>query len=162
MRFPRVFHAVSPHFPRGFHAFSTRFSRVFPRLSVVSTRFPRVALPPPPADGIAGGHRCPAGEASSFQEVTLEDYLTRTGRVRAGEGKGPPEAAGRFVGQRPGGQLAVEDGDQIGGVAAGGGRGRKRAMVDQPDRTALQRQKRMIKNRESAARSRERRQVRLN
>ncbi|PKA47000.1 G-box-binding factor 4 [Apostasia shenzhenica] len=121
-----------------------------------------VAAQPPPADGIAGGQRCPAGEGSAFQEVTLEDYLTRTGRVRAGEGKGPPEAPGRFVGQRPGGQLAVEDGDQIGGVAAGGGRGRgrgrKRVMVDQPDRTASQRQKRMIKNRESAARSRERRQ----
>ncbi|EEE63851.1 hypothetical protein OsJ_18675 [Oryza sativa Japonica Group] len=41
----------------------------------------------------------------------------------------------------------------------GGGRGRKRTLMDPADRAAMQRQKRMIKNRESAARSRERKQA---
>jgi ABA responsive element binding factor len=57
------------------------------------------------------------------------------------------------------------DGDAAGSVAGavgvGGGRGsRKRALLDPADRAVMQRQKRMIKNRESAARSRDRKQVR--
>lgn len=43
----------------------------------------------------------------------------------------------------------------------GGGRGKRRAVEEEPrlDKATLQKQRRMIKNRESAARSRERKQV---
>lgn len=54
---------------------------------------------------------------------------------------------------------AVAAARRRGGGAAAGGRGRKRALMDPMDRAATQRQKRMIKNRESAARSRERKQA---
>jgi ABA responsive element binding factor len=49
-----------------------------------------------------------------------------------------------------------------GGGGGGGGRGKRgRTVVMEPlDKAAQQRQRRMIKNRESAARSRERKQVR--
>ena len=42
-----------------------------------------------------------------------------------------------------------------------GGRGKRRAALEPLDKAAQQRQRRMIKNRESAARSRERKQVNL-
>ncbi|KAF9601305.1 hypothetical protein IFM89_018415 [Coptis chinensis] len=46
-----------------------------------------------------------------------------------------------------------------GGDRAGGGRGKRRAVLEPIDKVAQQRQRRMIKNRESAARSRERKQA---
>jgi hypothetical protein len=88
--------------------------------------------------------------------MTLEDFLAREEEARVAGVEGPmavvfPDAAEGAVAaaRRRGG----------GGAAAGGGRGRKRALMDPMDRAATQRQKRMIKNRESAARSRERKQV---
>ena len=54
------------------------------------------------------------------------------------------------------------NGVEVAGSGGGGGRGKRgRTVVMEPlDKAAQQRQRRMIKNRESAARSRERKQVR--
>lgn len=119
-----------------------------------------------------------AAAAAAYGEMTLEDFLARTGAVREEDVRVPPGSAApggfgvdavmndRFGQQQA--QLPLEN-PMLGfgnGVEAGaggggsGGRGRKRQVLDPVDRAALQRQKRMIKNRESAARSRERKQVR--
>ncbi|KAK8457719.1 hypothetical protein SEVIR_3G233200v4 [Setaria viridis] len=100
--------------------------------------------PPPPAGGGGSGARGGGGAA----EMTLEDFLARDSGARAAAAVEGCMALG----------FPVPDGDAPGGV--GGGRGsRKRAMVDPADRAVMQRQKRMIKNRESAARSRDRKQA---
>ena len=105
-----------------------------------------VLLPPPPAACSGTGAR---GGGSGAAEMTLEDFLARDSCARAAvmDGNmalGFPDA----------------DGDAAGAVGVGGGRGsRKRALLDPADRAVMQRQKRMIKNRESAARSRDRKQV---
>ncbi|KAL0917611.1 hypothetical protein M5K25_012685 [Dendrobium thyrsiflorum] len=103
------------------------------------------------------------GDESAFREVTLEDFLTNARVVRTEDVK--TAAAAAAASDRIGQGELEETGNQmvgIGDVGAGGGaergRGRKRLAVDSADRAALQRQKRMIKNRESAARSRERKQ----
>ncbi|XP_066363335.1 bZIP transcription factor 12-like isoform X1 [Miscanthus floridulus] len=106
-----------------------------------------VLLPPPPAacSGTGGA----SGGGSGAAEMTLEDFLARDSCARAAvmDGNmalGFPDA----------------DGDAAGAVGVGGGRGsRKRALLDPADRAVMQRQKRMIKNRESAARSRDRKQA---
>jgi ABA responsive element binding factor len=54
--------------------------------------------------------------------------------------------------------LGLPDGDMV--VGADARRVRKPAHMDPTDRVVVQRQKCMIKNRESAARSRDRKQVR--
>lgn len=106
---------------------------------------PAPAPAPAPAGGGGGG-----GGGGDAAEMTLEDFLAREDdtRVTGVEGKivvgFPDRAEGAARGGRGGG---------------GGGRGRKRALVDPMDRATMQRQKRMIKNRESAARSRERKQA---
>lgn len=104
--------------------------------------------PPAPAGGGGAGGADPA-------VMTLEDFLAREEEARVAGVEGPmavvfPDAAeGAVAAARRRG----------GGGAAAGGRGRKRALMDPMDRAATQRQKRMIKNRESAARSRERKQA---
>ncbi|KAM0821833.1 hypothetical protein ACQ4PT_071913 [Festuca glaucescens] len=103
---------------------------------------------PAPAPAPAG-----AGDPGGAAVMTLEDFLAREeeARVAGVEGTmtvGFPDAA----------EGAVAAARRRGGGAAGG-RGRKRALMDPMDRAATQRQKRMIKNRESAARSRERKQA---
>ncbi|KAL6848826.1 hypothetical protein ACP4OV_021409 [Aristida adscensionis] len=99
---------------------------------------------PPPAPVPAAA----TGAGGGAAEMTLEDFLAREpGGARAA----------RVEGNLP---LGFPDGDGIESVAGGGGgRSRKRALTDPTDRAAMQRQKRMIKNRESAARSRDRRQA---
>ncbi|OEL35824.1 hypothetical protein BAE44_0003157 [Dichanthelium oligosanthes] len=102
--------------------------------------------PPPPATGAGTGARGGGGGAA---EMTLEDFLARDSSGRA--------AAAVVEGSMALG-FPVPDGDSAGGV--GGVRAsRKRALVDPADRAVMQRQKRMIKNRESAARSRDRKQA---
>ncbi|KAG2619050.1 bZIP transcription factor 12-like [Panicum virgatum] len=99
--------------------------------------------PPPPAAG--GGSRARGGAA----EMTLEDFLARDSGARAVAAAEGNMALG----------FPVPDGDAA-GAGAGAARGpRKRALVNPADRAVMQRQKRMIKNRESAARSRDRKQA---
>ncbi|KAF8779388.1 hypothetical protein HU200_002655 [Digitaria exilis] len=103
---------------------------------------PALPLPPPPAP--AAGAR-PRGAGAGAAEMTLEDFLARD------------SGAARAAAVEANMALGFPDGDAAG---VGGARGsRKRAMVDPEDRAVMQRQKRMIKNRESAARSRDRKQA---
>lgn len=106
-------------------------------------------------------------ESKDAGEMTLEDFLARAGAVIEEEVRVPSGvlsaglAASDQFGQQP---LAIENpvrgfGNGTGIVPIGGGRGRRRPLLDPEDRITLQRQKRMIKNRESAARSRERKQA---
>ncbi|CAD6333704.1 unnamed protein product [Miscanthus lutarioriparius] len=105
-----------------------------------------VLLPPPPAACSGTGVR---GGGSGAAEMTLEDFLARDSCARAAVMEG-----NMALGFPDG------DGDAAGAVGVGGGRGsRKRALLDPADRAVMQRQKRMIKNRESAARSRDRKQA---
>ncbi|KAJ4758480.1 BZIP transcription factor [Rhynchospora pubera] len=85
-------------------------------------------------------------------EMTLEDFL-----AREDEGKPRVRVLSGLLGS-----VSAIPGDGTGGNGNGHsatGRGRKRQILDPIDRAAMQRQKRMIKNRESAARSRERKQA---
>jgi ABA responsive element binding factor len=97
--------------------------------------------------GSSGGEEV-AVAGGGAAEMTLEDFLARE------------KEDGVRV---PGPSAALEEhaamGFLNGAGAARGGRGKKRQMIDPMDRATMQRQKRMIKNRESAARSRERKQV---
>ncbi|KAK8928260.1 G-box-binding factor 4 [Platanthera zijinensis] len=120
-----------------------------------------------------GAGRVPAlvieSESKEAREITLEDFLARAGAAMEDEVKNSsrvlsvdPNTTDQFVQQQQ--QLIVENpvpgfpnGMEI--LPAGGGRGRRRPMLDPEDRITMQRQKRMIKNRESAARSRERKQA---
>lgn len=119
------------------------------------------------ADGEADHVRAGAGGVG-LAEMTLEDFLTRAGAVREEDvGVGPgavvPMGYGQYQVQppppQPQGQLvyANNNGTTSGGV----GRGTKRRAVQEAplDKATQQKQRRMIKNRESAARSRERKQV---
>ncbi|CAN6350887.1 unnamed protein product [Urochloa humidicola] len=107
------------------------------------------ALPPPPPAAAGGGGSGARGAGAA--EMTLEDFLARDSGARAAA------AAVAVEGNMALG-FPIPDGDASGSV--GGGRGsRKRALVDPADRAVMQRQKRMIKNRESAARSRDRKQA---
>ena len=115
------------------------------------------------------------------EEMTLEDFLTKAGAVREEDvraGAMVPvvaAAAGGYGGVN--GQFPMQGGVEVGfdgrmvvgggggsavpvSVAVGGGRGKRRA-IEEPllDKATQQKQRRMIKNRESAARSRERKQV---
>jgi ABA responsive element binding factor len=86
------------------------------------------------------------GGGGGASEMTLEDFLARdTGAARALMVEGTMA-------------LGFPDGNVMG---AGGGRARKRVANDPTDRAVVQRQKRMIKKRESMARSRDRKQVRF-
>ncbi|KAJ6819944.1 uncharacterized protein M6B38_398545 [Iris pallida] len=84
-------------------------------------------------------------DAGAGGGVTLEEYLSKDEI--------------RVPGGYPADLSAAENPAMGFGGGGGRGRGRKRPVMDPVDRAALQRQKRMIKNRESAARSRERKQA---
>ncbi|VAH65835.1 unnamed protein product [Triticum turgidum subsp. durum] len=102
--------------------------------------------------GSGGEEEAAPATAGGAGEMTLEDFLARE-EGAAVRGPGPSAA--------PEEQAAMPTMALLGGAegARGGGRGRKRQLMDPMDRAAMQRQKRMIKNRESAARSRERKQA---
>ncbi|XP_058191851.1 bZIP transcription factor 12-like isoform X2 [Rhododendron vialii] len=96
-------------------------------------------------------------------EMTLEDFLTKAGavteddvRITASQFQAQPVGYGvDSAGFRNGIEGAMV---AVGG--GGGGRGKRRAVEEPPvDRATQQKQRRMIKNRESAARSRERKQA---
>lgn len=105
-----------------------------------------LSVPAPPLPTPTAVVAAAAGAGGGASEMTLEDFLARdTGAARA------PAVDGTMA-------LGFPDGgDVVAGV--GGGRARKRAPMDPTDRAVVQRQKRMIKNRESAARSRDRKQA---
>ncbi|KAL6184215.1 hypothetical protein ACLB2K_045619 [Fragaria x ananassa] len=124
------------------------------------------------ADGEADHVRTGAdGGGGGLAEMTLEDFLTRAGTVREEDvGVGPgtvvPIGYGQYQVQppppRPHGQLVYANNN--GTTSGGGGRGTKRRAVQEAplDKATQQKQRRMIKNRESAARSRERKQAYTN
>jgi ABA responsive element binding factor len=106
---------------------------------------------PPPAPPVVN-----AGGGGAGSEMTLEDFLAREGAVKEDEAT-IPEPSVPMEGQVT--TMGFLSGPET-VTGRGSGRGRKRQLMDPVDRAAMQRQKRMIKNRESAARSRERKQVR--
>lgn len=130
-----------------------------------------------PGTGEEGNDTSAVGQPT----ITLEDFLTKAGAVseedvRAGgvvpvvAGSGGYRVDSGAVAMN-GGQFPMQgvevgpaavgfDGRVVVGGAVGGGRGKRRA-VEEPvvDKATQQRQRRMIKNRESAARSRERKQA---
>ncbi|KAF3965544.1 hypothetical protein CMV_010275 [Castanea mollissima] len=116
---------------------------------------------------------------NTAEEMILEDFLTRAGAVREedvrldGGGALVPVAGGYGInGGGVGGQFGMEVENHwrivlgggvsavpvpvsvVGGGGDGGGKGKKKVL----DKATQQKQRRMIKNRESAARSRERKQ----
>ncbi|PWA63760.1 G-box binding factor 4 [Artemisia annua] len=102
-----------------------------------------------------------SGDVTNDPEMTLEDFLTKAGAVREEDVvvKLPPvEYSGGG-----GGEVVVYQGG--GGGYGGGvgtrGRGKRKVLVEDlvVDKATQQKQRRMIKNRESAARSRERKQA---
>ncbi|XP_056159496.1 bZIP transcription factor 12-like isoform X2 [Syzygium oleosum] len=116
------------------------------------------------------------------EEMTLEDFLTKNGAVReedvriGGDGGGGGgaggycgDAAGDLNGHliQVGGTVGVGVGGGVGVSNNNGGivgrvvvgRGKRRAVEEPVDKATQQKQRRMIKNRESAARSRERKQA---
>ncbi|KAF8377186.1 hypothetical protein HHK36_030559 [Tetracentron sinense] len=117
-----------------------------------------------------GGDR----ELRATGEMTLEDFLTMAGAVReedvrisAAEEPGQGIfAVNSMMNDQFQQQQQQFEGPILGfgnGVEGGGrGRGKRRALQEPIDRVAQQRQRRMIKNRESAARSRERKQAYTN
>ncbi|XP_060167797.1 bZIP transcription factor 12-like [Lycium barbarum] len=127
-----------------------------------------------------------AGSNSREPEMTLEDFLTKAGAVTEEDVRVPVSAGGGFVVDNPmncqfpvgmqsngppGGYGNMEPQPHMGygngGVVAisatgsGSGRGKRRSTVEElpVDKATQQKQRRMIKNRESAARSRERKQA---
>ncbi|PIN13523.1 hypothetical protein CDL12_13861 [Handroanthus impetiginosus] len=123
-----------------------------------------------------------AGGRTELPMMTLEDYLANAGVVNKEDVRVPPAVtmppppAGAF-GMEPAmvnpatGVPAVQFAPVVGaqsGIGTGGfgvdfenGRGKRRAAVDEMplDKATQQKRRRMIKNRESAARSRERKQA---
>ncbi|MCL7025181.1 hypothetical protein MKW94_028047 [Papaver nudicaule] len=109
-------------------------------------------------------------EEKIFNEMTLEEFLAKTGTIRE-EDVRIPTVVGPvtgFVVESPYPQGQIEVGGSIlgfgnGTMEVGGGRGvgrgKRKAIQEPMDKVAQQRQRRMIKNRESAARSRERKQA---
>ncbi|CAN4116469.1 unnamed protein product [Withania somnifera] len=110
-------------------------------------------------------------EEAVDEVMTLEDFLVKAGAVEqeavAVQGEVKVElgterlSSGVFAYDAPymtTPQQSVQ-GFGNGMEVIGGGRGKRKAILEPLDKAALQRQRRMIKNRESAARSRERKQA---
>ncbi|KAF8104443.1 hypothetical protein N665_0172s0073 [Sinapis alba] len=114
-------------------------------------------------------------EETHDEMMTLEDFLAKATGEDAGGGESddmdvkiPPESYGfdhhnpfQMIDKVEGSIVAFGNGvDVYGGGGGGGARGKRaRVMMEPLDKAAAQRQRRMIKNRESAARSRERKQA---
>lgn len=123
---------------------------------------------------VAGNDQKQGVGGEHLEEMTLEDFLTKAGAVREedvriqvmggaggygvdaminGQFQAPP-----MQGPSVDGPIAAF-GNGINGRVSGAGRGKRRAVEEPVDKATQQKQRRMIKNRESAARSRERKQV---
>lgn len=120
---------------------------------------------------VAGGDQ-QRRESATDQEITLEDFLSKAGAVCDDDVRVPviSEPGGFAVDSTLNNQLQIPsqqlEGPMVGGYASGidgrivgVGRGKRRAVEEPVDKATQQKQRRMIKNRESAARSRERKQV---
>ncbi|KAF3445503.1 hypothetical protein FNV43_RR10679 [Rhamnella rubrinervis] len=132
---------------------------------------------------IVSGDRKECKEETPDEMMTLEDFLARAGAVEQEDVKtlAPPHterlSGGLFsfdsippsplqaLDNIEGSIIGFGNGVEViggGGPGGGGGRGRGkrgRTVMEPLDKAAQQRQRRMIKNRESAARSRERKQA---
>ncbi|KAK8522293.1 hypothetical protein V6N13_115269 [Hibiscus sabdariffa] len=109
------------------------------------------------------------------ERMTLEDFLTKAGAVREEDVRGVVNQVGVGAGVYAVDQGVIDGGgsqfsafgnnggvdhQRLVAVASGGTRGKRRAVEAPPlDKATQQKQRRMIKNRESAARSRERKQA---
>ncbi|OVA15472.1 Basic-leucine zipper domain [Macleaya cordata] len=110
-------------------------------------------------------------EERPFSEMTLEAFLEKSGIGAPPEDdvriSNLPTVVGQVTGiviDSPFPQQHIEGsmfgfGNGVEGRVGGTGRGKRRAVQEPIDKVAQQRQRRMIKNRESAARSRERKQA---
>lgn len=110
-------------------------------------RVPAIPPPPPPAAAVTAGFKVDAMVTAANCQFPV---AMQTGP--GGFGVEPPPHLGF-------GNGVVTIGGN--GGSSGGGRGKRRATVEEMplDKATQQKQRRMIKNRESAARSRERKQV---
>ncbi|KAJ8771643.1 hypothetical protein K2173_026820 [Erythroxylum novogranatense] len=109
---------------------------------------------------VGGGGARGGGERGEEEEVEMALSERLSGGVYAFDGVPPPPPSSFQMLDKVEGSI-VGFGSGVEVVAGGGGRGKSgRAPVLEPlDKAAQQRQRRMIKNRESAARSRERKQA---
>ncbi|CAA6660542.1 unnamed protein product [Spirodela intermedia] len=123
-----------------------------------------------PARGAAmGDENSPYGiYKEEFEEITLEDFLARAGPETEDDSPSAPvfmqpQVEGpmvRFAADASTGDRYPQNNQQLLLVDGSFAREGKRKLVADPvDKASQQRQKRMIKNRESAARSRERKQA---
>ena len=124
---------------------------------------------------IVSGERKELKEEVADEFITLEDYLLRTGVMPVEDVKLPqterlsggifsfdpiPASTFQALDKVEGSIIGFANGVDLIGSGGSGGRGKRgRAALEPLDKAAEQRQRRMIKNRESAARSRERKQV---
>ncbi|XP_054778593.1 bZIP transcription factor 12-like [Prosopis cineraria] len=136
---------------------------------------------------VEGGDQRRMGAAGEgLEAMTLEDFLAKAGAVREEDVRGVPTVVPGHASFRvdAGAAAAINGGAQfqmtppvqgkegpsmevfgngidgtVVGVAASAGRGKRRVVEEPVDKATLQKQRRMIKNRESAARSRERKQA---
>ena len=123
---------------------------------------------------VAGNDQRRVGAGEALEEMTLEDFLAKAGAVREEDvrvqvmgGAGSYGVDAMMNGQFQAPQMQAQGvdgamvafGNGIDGRVTGAGRGKRRAVEEPVDKATQQRQRRMIKNRESAARSRERKQV---
>ncbi|KAJ4700975.1 G-box-binding factor 4-like protein [Melia azedarach] len=125
---------------------------------------------------IVSGEKKEMKEEAIDEMMTLEDFLAKAGAVEDAAAadvdvKAVPPITERLSGgvyafdPSPGSPFQVEGSivgfgngvEMVGGVSGRGKRGR--VLLEPLDKAAQQRQRRMIKNRESAARSRERKQA---
>ncbi|KAF4384241.1 hypothetical protein G4B88_016807 [Cannabis sativa] len=108
---------------------------------------------------VAGGSDWKTDSVEIGSGMTLEDYLTHNEAVR--EDVRAPLGYGQFHMPPPLQFQAVENPIVVCGNGSGSGssgRGKRQAFEPPVDKATAQKQRRMIKNRESAARSRERKQ----
>ncbi|CAN4081178.1 unnamed protein product [Withania somnifera] len=110
-------------------------------------------------------------EEAVAEVMTLEDFLVKAGAVEEEAVAVQGDVKVELGTERLSGGIFSYDASYMapppqsmqgfgnGMEVIGGGRGKRKAILEPLDKAALQRQRRMIKNRESAARSRERKQA---
>ncbi|KAK0589645.1 hypothetical protein LWI29_016719 [Acer saccharum] len=119
--------------------------------------------------GGGGDQRRVGGAGEEEEEMTLEDFLTKAGAVREEDVRSYENNNNNIIinnnnnkinnNSNNNSKINSNNNNQV--VMVGpGGRGKRRVIEEPPlDKATQQKQRRMIKNRESAARSRERKQA---